>query len=445
MDLLAREGRRPRAALLLAAALLAGSAATLPSSAASPGLTQVRSAQLSARLVELTFTTPALAQPTRARVLLPTGYAASRQRYPVLYLLNGGAGSYLDWTVLGDAERITAGLPLIVVMPDGGTGGNYTDWYGEDGSGQRPLWETYHVRQLLPWVDRHFRTTGARAVAGMSMGGNGALHYAGRHPHLFAAAASFSGAVDVLDPVMTPVTETTGVVDGALPGAVFGPRLTQEVRWRASNPIDLAANLRRTWVSLATGDGSPGGPDGGGVDPLERVVHEENVALHQRLTELGIPHGWDDYGPGGHVWFYWQRELRDVLPPLLRVLRRARPVPTSVTHWAVEPSYDVWGWSVRLRRPVLEASELVDAGVRGFVLRGTGTAVVTTPALYRPHQRLAVRVADEAGTRVLALRAGQDRRLQVAVDLGPGNALQQHTVPTQPLGTAVREARVAVS
>jgi S-formylglutathione hydrolase FrmB len=433
--------RRALTGLVVAACL----AVLAPLSSAAPSaLRLVGEKRLSPRLSELTFATSAFAAPTRARVLLPDGYSRSARRYPVLFLLNGGAGSYLDWTTLGDAERATAGVPLVVVMPDGGTGGNYTDWYGDDGSGQRPLWETFHVAELLPWVDARYRTTGAHAVAGMSMGGTGALHYAARHPDLFAAAASFSGAVDVLDPVMTPITETTGVIDGALPGAVFGPRLTQEIRWRASNPIDLAGNLRSTWVSLATGNGEAGGPDGGGQDPTERIVHAENVALHDRMTALGIRHRWDDYGPGGHVWFYWKRELRDVLPSLVRVLGPPRKAPVSLTHWAVEPSYDVWGWSVRFTRPVLEASTLQNATSHGFTLSGSGRATVTTPAVFAPGRPLTVTVVDATGSHRSVVRP-RHKRLAVTVDLGPANALQQYTVPTQSLGTTVRQARVSIS
>jgi S-formylglutathione hydrolase FrmB len=418
-------------------------AAVTPAHGATGGLVEVDRHQLSPRLLELTMRTPAFARDTKVRVLLPTGYSREHRHYPVLYLLNGGAGSYLDWTVQGDAERITTGVPLIVVMPDGGTGGNYTDWYGEDGSGRRPLWETYHIEQLLPWVDQHFRTTRARAVAGMSMGGNGALHYAARHPDLFSAVASFSGAVDTLDPAMTPITETTGCADGALPGAVFGPRATQEIRWRGSNPIDLAPDLANTWISLATGNGAAGGPDGGGQDGLEKVIHDENVHLHKDLLALHIAHRWVDYGPGGHVWFYWKRELRNVLPSLVRVLQQPRPVPQRVSHWAVEPAYQVWGWSVHLTRPVLEASELVNATAKGFTLRGTGTATVTTPAFY-PHP-VTVRITDARGARTVTVRPGRDHRIQVTLDLGAPNQVQEYTIPTQSLGTAVHQARVAVS
>ena len=54
--------------------------------------------------------------------------SGNSDRYPVLYLLHGAFGNDADWTAVGDAEAITAGQPMIVVMPDGGQGGWYTNW-----------------------------------------------------------------------------------------------------------------------------------------------------------------------------------------------------------------------------------------------------------------------------------------------------------------------------
>ena len=448
MDLVARPRFRTALAVLVLLACVLGLGT--PSRAAAPaGLTEVGRTQLAPRLLELTLRTAALPAPTHVRVLLPSGYGSTQRRYPVLYLLNGGGGSYLDWTEQGDATAITAGAPVIVVMPDGGTGGNYTDWYGTDQHGFRPRWETYHVDQLIPWVDQHFRTVARRdqrAIAGLSMGGNGALHYAARHPDLFVAVASFSGANDVFHPIMRPITETTGISDGVLPGSVFGPSATQELRWRAFNPVDLADNLRGVWVSLAFGNGMPGGPDGSkGVDLIEKAVYDGNVKVHEQLLAAGIPHVYDSYGPGAHNWFYWQRDLRQALPRILAVFAQHRQPPQVITHWSADPSYSVFGWTVRITRPVAEVSRLVDAGPRGFVLRGTGTATVTTPPTRRPGDRVTVTVDDVRGRRVSTLVVGADGRLRVAVDLGAPNPFQQYTTQSALTGTQVREARVSWS
>jgi S-formylglutathione hydrolase FrmB len=124
---------------------------------------------IDSRLSDLTFTTPALVGTTHARILVPAGYATSKRRYPVLYLLHGCCDNDKSWTTEGDAEAITAGLPLIVVMPNGGEGGFYSDWCN-NGKGGPPMWETYHIDELVPWVDAHYRTIASRrgrAVAGL--------------------------------------------------------------------------------------------------------------------------------------------------------------------------------------------------------------------------------------------------------------------------------------
>ena len=314
-------------ALVAAAALAAGcggSSATSSTagSKAAPrapvgarAITVVGRRRLGARVEDWTLRTPALREPTRVRVLLPAGYGSDPpRRYPVLYLLHGADSDYRSWTRYGDAQAITARAGVIVVMPDGGTDGWYTDWYEGDAPVQ-PRWETYHVGELVPWVDATYRTIAARrgrAIAGLSMGGFGALSYAARHPGTFAAAASFSGAVDV------------GSANA------WGPRSANEARWRAHLPISIAARLRSlALVELRTGDGRPGPLDRRGTRPgcgacsLERYLRLGNVRLHQRLRALGIRHVWDDYGPGTHDWPYWRRDLRETLPDLVRVLARA--------------------------------------------------------------------------------------------------------------------------
>ena len=326
---IAARARLSALALLAGGALAAGcggtaggGAADSPTAAKSSStlagaraITVVARQRPSARLEEWTLRTPALREPTRVRVLLPVGYGSDRRRrYPVLYLLHGADSDYRAWTRDGDAEAITARTPMIVVMPDGGAMGWYTDWYQGDRPVQ-PRWETYHVGELVPWVDATYRTIAARrgrAIAGLSMGGYGALSYAARHPGTFAAAASFSGALEI------------GSSDA------WGEWSANESRWRAHLPISIATRLRSlVLVELRTGDGRPGPLDRRGTRPgcdacaLERFLHRSNVRLHARLQARGIRHVWDDYGPGTHDWPYWRRDLRETLPDLVQALARA--------------------------------------------------------------------------------------------------------------------------
>jgi S-formylglutathione hydrolase FrmB len=416
-----------------------------PAAAAQPRLLDTE--RLSPRLQELTFRTSALAAPTKVRILLPANYASMREHhYPVLYLLHGASGDRTSWTTTGqgDAEALTAKLPLIVVMPDGGRGGFYTNWFN-NGAGGQPRWEDWHIKQLIPWVDSHYRTLAVRrerAIAGLSMGGFGTFSYASRHPDLFTAALSLSGAVDPLTPpgLGPPVIDAISGNDGGPPGSLWGPLATQEVRWRAHNPYDLAENLRGLELWMRTGNGQPGGPFGGGnnIDVTEAGVFVMATEVHKRLLDLHIPHVFDDYGPGHHLWAYWNRGLKQTLPAIMKRFHRGSKPPRRITFKAAEPSYSAYGWSVRIKRPALEFSTLSKATKRGFTLSGSGSATVTTPARYKPRTTYAVRVR---GTKRIA-RADRRGHLRIAVPLGPGNPVQQYTTGSS---TKVFTARVTIA
>lgn len=120
-----------RLVALAAAVWLALAAAAV----AAPPLKLRSERRLDDRLVQLQLRSSHVRGPTEVRVLLPEGYTRSRRRYPVLYLLHGALDDYTAWTAKGDAERLTAGLPLIVVMPDSGPGGGYTNWFNGGAGG----------------------------------------------------------------------------------------------------------------------------------------------------------------------------------------------------------------------------------------------------------------------------------------------------------------------
>src|ERR1041385_6730043 len=131
-------------------------------------------------------------------VVLPADYnrASSKQkRYSVVYLLHGLGGSAADWVSnRSHLADYAAQYPFIIVVPEGKDG-----WY-TDGIAPAEKFESYFVEELIPDVDRRFRTLPARegrAVAGLSMGGYGSMKFALKHPELFAFAASMSGALAV--------------------------------------------------------------------------------------------------------------------------------------------------------------------------------------------------------------------------------------------------------
>lgn len=376
------------------------------------GLRLTASVPLSARMTELTFTTPALADPVRVRVLVPREAAANPgARYPTLYLLHGSGGDERAWTQL-DAEQLTEGLGVVVVIPDGGTNGWYTDWPG----GAQPQWERFHVDQLIPWIDAHEPTIaarGKRAIAGFSMGGFGAMSYAARHPDLFVAASSFSGALDLGTP--------HGGAAALLGVEPWGPWSGPEIRWRGHNPVDLAGNLRGMALSLSTGDGRAGGPLGGGGadDRIEPLIHAESAAFAARTAALGIARTYVDYGAGGHTGEYFKRSLQQALPGLMEALDHPPDPPVPFAFTATEQRFSVRGYAVRAARDALAFRTLSRVRGSGFLLTTDGPTTVVTAARYArsARYRVAVRPARRRGGAAMrrVLRSDARGRLTIRV------------------------------
>jgi S-formylglutathione hydrolase FrmB len=441
----------------LAALALTGSARAVTAPAFSDGdqVHVVAVKTLSPRLFELRLTTPLLTAPTNVQILLPASYDEHpERRYPTLYLFHGTSGGARDWTTKGAAAQTTAGRDLITVMPDAGVesdgGGYFTDW-----AGGGPRWETWHIKRLIPWIDAQLRTVadrGGRAIVGLSQGGFGAMSYAARHPDLFGVGGGYSGLLDlsanplIAIPLTTPIINATELgLNGVPPNTIFGDRVTNEINWAAHDPAALAGNLRATSLYAYTGNGNlgpldPPGPNPGG-SAIEAGAHELTELFHQELVARGIPIDYHDYGPGTHTWPYWTRDLRDMLPSLMRDFARPAPAPATVDYESADDPYTQWGWKVDPERPAREFSALLGAGPRGFTLRGSGRATVRTPAVYRPGATATVAITAQDAHTEKQMTVADDGRLELAVPLGPGNPVQQFRLGAT---TAVYSTRVTI-
>lgn len=364
------------------------------------GLDVATQGQLTSRLRSVTVKTKALPEPARVDLLLPEGYDRHpRRRYPVLYLFHGTSGGAHDWPQLGDAEKTTAGLPLVVVTPDIGLHGNGGGWCADWVSGKE-RWSTFHMNQLVPWVDANLRTRrsrGGRAIAGLSQGGFCSMSYAARRPDLFGTAFSYSGAPDIAESPEAAVGggAVVGAIEVGLDGeprnSIFGDPVADRENWRAHNPASLAGNLRDTRMFLFAGNGTPGPFDSNPVNPaataIESVTWRSTHAFTERLDALGIPYSLDDYGAGTHTWPYWTRDLRESVEPLMASFADPARRPAKVTYTSGMDDFAVYGWRVRLTRDAQELVTLSDATCAGFSLSGTGTAVVRTPRCGRRGRR----------------------------------------------------------
>lgn len=241
------------------------------------------------------------------RVLLPADYATSSRRYPVLYLLHGLTGNEDDWWKLSRLSEYAARYHLIVVTPGVGD-----SWYANSASDPASRYEDAIMRDLIPHIDAQYRTLAkreGRAVAGLSMGGLGALKFALRYPEMFAFAGSFSGAFDV------PLTASLGKKPSARMlnelHKVFGDEKSQ-----ARRDNDLFALVRREtpkgtrlpYLYVSTGKS----------DPLPQVA-DSNPRFAEAMRARKLKHEYYER-PGTHDWKFWDSEIEFMLGRLCVVM-----------------------------------------------------------------------------------------------------------------------------
>ena len=234
----------------------------------------------------------ALEKMTSFTVILPTGKQPGP--YPVFYLLHGLSDDHTAWVRNTSLERYVAPWPLIVVMPNG-----ERSFYTDSLTNPRAAFETFIMRDLIGYVDRMFQTIPrreGRVIGGLSMGGYGALKLALKHPSVFRAAVSHSGAV------RAPTNPRPDLHSEIL--QIFGPNAV-------GGPDDLFALAgsadRATLPALRIDCG------------VDDHLLENNRRLHTELERLGVPHQYAEY-PGAHDWAYWDLHIQDALAFLVREL-----------------------------------------------------------------------------------------------------------------------------
>ena len=276
------------------------------------------------RTRDLPIESPALGTTVGVRVLLPTDWSDHRG-WPLLYVLHGAEAvgndhppNYLSWSVRTDIVALTADAPVLVVMPEGGNVGWYSDWYN-GGAGGPPGWETFHLVELREIFEQRYHAGSERAIAGLSMGGFGAASYAARHPGMFRAVAVFSAALTTEPPLAQTIIAVSLSLQGFDRNALWGDPVVHPEIWAAHDPYRLAENLVDIPVFVSSGDGNPGplDPPGADVDGLEAGALESSRAFADHLTELGGDVTVDFYGSGTHSWPYFEQELHRALPLLL--------------------------------------------------------------------------------------------------------------------------------
>lgn len=231
------------------------------------------------RLTHRTFRSPSMGHDVGFNIYLPKAYDAEpNRRFPVIYWLHGAGGnesSYMQ-IVRSYHQAVETGVlpPVIVVFPNGGRRSEYRDW-----PDQNIMSETMIIRELLPLVDKEYRTVATRAgraIEGMSMGGNGALKLAFRHPELFVSVVAYAGSYRPLP------------ADGRLYPGIREEQQTwieKLAQWYAADHDVFrlaAANFERL-------EGMHIRVVSGSTD----VSLEDGEALHEYFQRLGVPHEYE--------------------------------------------------------------------------------------------------------------------------------------------------------
>jgi S-formylglutathione hydrolase FrmB len=240
-----------------------------------------------------------LAEPVGYCVFLPPSYDADKvRRFPVLYYLHGlGDNEQMflrsgGWSMVQDLWGHKDIGEFIIVTPRAGT-----SFYLNSRDGKY-RYEDFLLQEFLPFIEGKYRIRAARAsrgIAGISMGGYGALRLAFRRPDLFSSVATHSAAIVA----ELPADETGSNARGRLRlfADVFGSPVDRAF-WDRNNPLGLArtASLGSLKIYFDCGSQDDYGFDSGAQ------------ALHNLLVSRRVTHEFHLY-PGGHNWLYFAEHL----------------------------------------------------------------------------------------------------------------------------------------
>lgn len=235
----------------------------------------------------------------RAAVVLPERYKKlKKQPFPVLYLLHGGTGSFRDWlTKTPDKtllQRLADQYNLIIVTPDG----DPTSYYFDSPLIKTSQFETFISKELIDKIDNTYRTVRdrkGRIIAGLSMGGHGAMFISSRHPDLYAAAGSMSGVMNINTSTWkVPADFAKSRSENFV--KLLGAPKDGDSPYPGYTMVTLAEQLKKNNLPLIFDIG---------VDDFLIVGNRD---LHQQLVANQTPHDYTER-PGAHTWEYWENAL----------------------------------------------------------------------------------------------------------------------------------------
>ena len=234
-------------------------------------------------------------------VLYPVNYQRgenAQKRFPVLYLLHGFSGHNTNWIERTRLALYATHYDVFIVFVEGNDG-----WYTDSATVPSDKYESYIVQELIPEVEKRFRVSmerEGRAVAGLSMGGYGALKFGFKYPEKFAFVASMSGAFDAaswkdselkaFEAIRQSINKTFGPPNSPTRVSNDLIRLTRE-----ASPERIKA-LPFVYLDCGTED----------------FLFQTNRNYSVLLAERKIPHEFRQL-PGSHSWPYWDQQIQEIL------------------------------------------------------------------------------------------------------------------------------------
>ena len=249
----------------------------------------------------LTLKSKLLNMDRKYAIYLPPDYETSQRSYPVLYLLHGGGDDQTGWVQFGEVQLITdkairegTATPMIIVMPDANT---TRRGYSNDATNTW-RYEDFFFQELIPFVEKTYRVKTEkryRAVAGLSMGGDGTFTYALHHPELFAAACPLSAGTGplTLDIARERLKKENSNISDSLITAFYKRQSVVEL---VNNIPDTLKKSVRWYIDCGDDD----------------FLYEGNSLVHIAMRKKEIPHEFR-IRDGAHNWTYWRNALPEVL------------------------------------------------------------------------------------------------------------------------------------
>ncbi|MVM28916.1 esterase family protein [Spirosoma sp. HMF4905] len=261
-------------------------------------LLSISAFSVAAKVDTLDIPSAAMQKNLRAGIVLPNSYAKGKATYPVLYLLHGGSGKFSDWLSKTPDKMLLQNLSdqynLIIVTPEGEPLSGYLDSPVQKDN----LFETYITKEVIEKIDNTYRTIKdrkGRVITGLSMGGHGALYLSTRHPDLYCAAGSMSGALD-LSATHWKITPEFAKQIAPQFARILGPVGATPDLYALNSVVNMSDKMKANGLPLIIDCG------------VDDFLIEPNRELHRRLVYNQTPHDYTEH-PGGHTWDYWENSL----------------------------------------------------------------------------------------------------------------------------------------